>query len=132
MPRAGVIQAGIPVSLTGQFQVQGKQVLAGLQAWVDDVNKAGGIALRPGATGLGLELVHYDDASLARQARQATERLITQDRVDLLFGPYSSVLASASAAVAEENHRVMWNQGGASDNIYQQGYRYWSPSWACG
>ena len=124
MPRAGVIRAGIPVSLTGEFQVQGKQVLAGIQAWIDDVNKAGGIALQPGATKLGLELIHYDDAGLARQARRATERLIAQDRVDLLFGPYSSVLASASAAVAEERHRVMWNQGGASDNIYQQGYRY--------
>lgn len=124
MRRAGVIQAGIPVSLTGQFQVQGKQALAGLQAWVDDINLAGGIALGPGAARLGLNLVHYDDASLARQARRATERLILHDRVDLLFGPYSSVLASASAAVAEERHRVMWNQGGASDNIYQRGYRY--------
>ncbi|PKB65072.1 MAG: hypothetical protein BZY80_01030 [SAR202 cluster bacterium Io17-Chloro-G2] len=124
MPRDAVIQAGIPVSLTGQFQVQGKQTLAGLQAWVDDVNKAGGIAPRSGGTRLALELVHYDDASLAHQARRATERLITHDRVDLLFGPYSSVLASAAAAVAEERHRVMWNQGGASDDIYQQGYRY--------
>ena len=124
MPHAGVIKAGIPVSLTGQFQVQGKQALAGIQTWADDVNRAGGIALRPGSTRLKLELVHYDDASLSQQAQRATERLIIRDKVDLLFGPYSSVLASASAAVAEEHHRVMWNQGGASDNIYQRGYRY--------
>ncbi|MCH7711977.1 MAG: ABC transporter substrate-binding protein, partial [Chloroflexi bacterium] len=78
MPGARVIKAGVPVSLTGQFQVQGNQVLAGLMAWVDDVNKAGGIVIRPGTAGFGLELVHYDDASLARQARRATERLITQ------------------------------------------------------
>ena len=124
MPLAGVIKAGIPVSLSGQFQMQGKQALAGIQSWIGDVNRAGGIALRPGSVGLRLELIHHDDASLSQQVRRVTERLITQDNVDLLFGPYSSVLASASAAVAEEHHRVMWNQGGASDDIYQRGYRY--------
>jgi branched-chain amino acid transport system substrate-binding protein len=119
-----VIKAGIPVSLTGQFQVQGKQALTGLRAWVNDVNEAGGISLQPGRPGISVELVHYDDGSTARQVRGATERLLAHDGVDLLFGPYSSVLASASAAVAEEHRRVMWNQGGASDDIYQRGYRY--------
>ena len=124
MPFAGVIKAGIPVSLTGQFQVQGRQALTGMQAWVDDVNRAGGIFVKPGSAKLSLELLYHDDASVIRQVRMVTERLITQDGVDLLFGPYSSVLASASASVAEEHHRLMWNQGGASDDIYQRGYRY--------
>ena len=122
--RRNVIKAGISVSLTGQFQVQGKQALVGLQAWANDVNRSGGIPLSSGSAGLTVDLVHYDDASIAGQARQATEHLILQDRVDLLFGPYSSVLASTSAAVAEQHNRVMWNQGGASDDVYKQGYRY--------
>ena len=124
MNRWNVIKAGISVSLTGQFHVQGRQALAGLQAWIDDVNRSGGIPLSPGSAGLKVDLVHYDDASIARQACAVTERLILKDRVDLLFGPYSSVLASTSAVVAEEHSRVMWNQGGASDDVYEQGYRY--------
>ena len=124
MQRDGVIKAGIPVSLTGQFQLQGKQALAGIRAWAGDVNESGGIALGDGSTRMGLELVYYDDASQPQQVRQATERLIDHDRVDLLFGPYSGVLSSAAAAVAEKHHQIMWNQGGASDDIYQRGYRY--------
>mgnify|MGYP001440049571 CR=1 FL=1 len=44
---------GMPVSLSGQFQAQGRQALAGLQAWARDVNDGS-----PGT----FRIVHYDDA----------------------------------------------------------------------
>ncbi|PKB78920.1 MAG: hypothetical protein BZY88_15935, partial [SAR202 cluster bacterium Io17-Chloro-G9] len=127
MASLGQIKAGIPVSLTGQFQVQGKQALAGLQAWASDVNSTGGVSV--GETGgipktrRALEVVFHDDASTIEGVRRATEALITQDRVDLLFGPYSSVLTAQAAAAAEKHQRVLWNHGGASDDVYQQGYQ---------
>ena len=110
--------------MSGQFQVQGRQALSGLQAWADDVNRSGGIAL--GSTGPRAELtvIHHDDASKPEQAKRTTERLICQDRVDLLFGPYSGVLSRAAAQVAESRQRLMWNQGGATDDIYQRGFRW--------
>ena len=73
---------------------------------------------------LPVSVVYYDDASESDPARQATVRLITRDRVDLLFGPYSSVLSRAAAEVAEAHQRLLWNQGGAADDIYQQGFRW--------
>ena len=124
MSSTRVLKAGIPVSLSGQFEVQGKQALAGLQAWAEDVNQRGGISLGHPGSNWQVAVVHYDDASQADGARAATTRLITQDRVDLLFGPYSSVLSKAAAGVAEAHQRLMWNQGGAADDIYQQGYRW--------
>ena len=115
------------MSLTGQFQVQGKQALAGLQAWADDVNQAGGLWVGTAPSGSSVrkavEVVFQDDAGTVERVRRVTENLITRDKVDLLFGPYSSVLTTASAAVAEEHRRVLWNQGGASDDVYQRGYR---------
>ena len=127
MPFSGAITAGIPVSLTGQFQTQGKQALAGLEAWAADVNGAGGVRLGTGPGGTPTRYrvqVHaQDDESVIDGVRRATVHLLTVDRVDLLFGPYSSVLTSASAAVAEDRHRLLWNQGGASDDVYQKGYR---------
>ncbi len=118
------VKAGIPVSLSGQFQVQGRQALAGLQAWAEYVNQAGGLR----AAGLGaprpVSVVHYDDASRATLAGQATSRLIITDQVDLLFGPYSAVLTSAAARVAEAHGRVLWNQGGASGQLYERGFRW--------
>ena len=53
-----------------------------------------------------------------------TEKLILEDRVDLLLGPYSSVLTLAAADVAEASQRVLWNHGGSSDKICSQGYRW--------
>lgn len=115
-----VIKAGISVSMTGQFQTQGRQALAGLRAWVNDVNRAGGI--RVGIHRRQVELVHYDDCSLADGAEKATRQLIDEDRVDLIFGPYSSSLARAASIATAERQQVMWNQGGA-DAVYRPGCR---------
>jgi branched-chain amino acid transport system substrate-binding protein len=49
---------------------------------------------------------------------------LTRDRVDLLFGPYSSVLTMAAAPIAEGHGKILWNHGGASDAIYEQGWRH--------
>ena len=118
---SAAIKVGISASLSGQFQTQGRQALAGIRAWAEDANRAGGLTVadRPGP--LPVSVVCYDDASLADGTRRATRRLILDDRVDLLFGPYSSVLAQAAAAVAAEHNRLLWNHGGASDNIQRTG-----------
>jgi branched-chain amino acid transport system substrate-binding protein len=109
---------GVPVSLTGQFQAQGRQTLAGLQTWCRDANAASLDSVD------SFQLLHYDDASNSATVCEVTRRLIVDDQVDLLIGPYSSVLTSAAAQIAEEHGKLLWNQGGASDNVYQQGYRW--------
>ncbi len=117
-----VVKAGMPASLTGQFAGQGTQAFRGAQAWVQDCNYGGGLTVagvpRP------VELVRYDDESSTAAAAEATRRLIVQDRVDLLLGPYASSLSLASASVAEERRRVLWCHGGASDDIYSKGYKW--------
>jgi len=115
------LKAGIPVSLSGQFQVQGRQALAGLQAWARDVNASGGVWVQGLGERLTVTVRHYDDGSRSDLAQRATQRLISEDQVDLLFGPYSSVLTRAAAEVANENDCLLWNQGGASDAIHRQG-----------
>ena len=109
------LSVGMPISLSGQFQAQGRQALAGLQAWARDANSAASNSFR---------VVHYDDASDRSTVREATRRLIVDDRVDILIGPYSSVLTSAAAEVAEAHGMLLWNQGGASDSVYERGYRW--------
>ncbi len=117
---AATVKAGISASLTGQFSTQGQQALAGLSVWVDYVNQQGGLAV--GDAQLPVTLVSYDDGSTADSTRQATERLITDDNVDLLFGPYSAGLTTAAAEVAESHGRVIWNHGGAGDAHYARGF----------
>ena len=113
------IKVGIAVSLTGQFRLQGKQTLAGIRAWVDDCNAAGG--MRVAQSDRPVELVWRDDGSRRDAALGITEQLIVADRVDILIGPYSAVLTNAAAEVARVRGKLLWNQGGASPLVYQQG-----------
>ena len=113
------VKVGIPVSLTGQFSVQGMQTLAGIQAWVNGVNDAGGLMV--GGAASPVELVYQDDESRQEKVREITRRLICEDRVDILVGPYSAVLTNAAAEVARDHERLLWNQGGATPLVYQRG-----------
>ena len=113
------IKVGIPVSLTGQFSLQGKQTLAGIQAWAGDMNRSGGLIL--GGRALPVELIWHDDGSRRENVRAVTVRLILEDAVDLLVGPYSAVLTNAAAEVAGRYEKLLWNQGGASPTVYEQG-----------
>ena len=113
------IKIGIPVSITGQFELQGQQTLAGVLAWVEDVNLRGG--LQVGGCKMPVEIIWRDDRSRRQKARAITEQLIVNDRVDLLIGPYSAMLSNAAAEVAQSHGKLMWNQGGASPLIYQRG-----------
>ena len=113
------IKVGIPVSLTGQFSLQGMQTLAGIQTWVNGVNDAGGLIV--GGAASPVELVYQDDESRRERVREITRRLICEDRVNILVGPYSAVLTNAAAEVARDHERLLWNQGGATPLVYQRG-----------
>ena len=114
------VRVGIPVSLTGQFSLQGKQTLAGIGSWAEDVNRSGG--LQVGGQRRPVALVCRDDgSSRCIRVRAVTEQLILDERVDLLVGPYSAVLTNAAAEVAREHGKLLWNQGGASPLVYQKG-----------
>lgn len=113
------IKVGIPVSLTGQFSVQGRQTLTGLQAWAADVNRNGG--LQAGARAAPVTIFWRDDASRPDHARDITAHLIDHAAADLIIGPYSAALTRAAAPVAQARRRLLWNQGGASPAVYRQG-----------
>ena len=113
------IKIGIPVSLTGQFSLQGRQTLAGIQAWAADVNRDGG--LRVGQHASPVAILWRDDASRAANARDITARLIDDDHADIIIGPYSAALTRAAAQAAQARRRLLWNQGGASPALYRQG-----------
>lgn len=119
-----MIVSGACLSLTGRFTLQARQAMWGLRLWETWVNEHGGLPPRSGESPQLISLRFYDDRSRIDEARAGVRRLLAVDRVDLLFGPYSSVLTLAVAPIADAHEKVLWNHGGSSDEIHTQGCRY--------
>ena len=118
------LTVGAALSQTGLYALQGQQALQGLSLWVEETNARGGLFVPEVDYSVPLRLITYDDHSRRRDVETLTARLITNDRVDFLIGPYSSGLAYAAAAIAEAHQKVLWNHGGSSDAIMRQGFRW--------
>ncbi len=90
------ITIGFSVSLTKNkdidFTSDGQLILQGYQLWANTVNNNGGILGRP------VKLVYYDDHSDPATTTQRYTTLIKKDKVDLLFGPFSTLLTKAAEA----------------------------------
>jgi branched-chain amino acid transport system substrate-binding protein len=92
------IKVGCSMALTGGVAAIGKQVLAALEIWKDDVNAKGGLL------GRQVQLVYYDDQSNPSNVPPIYTKLIEVDKVDLLIGPYATnMVAPAIAVVAAHN-----------------------------
>jgi branched-chain amino acid transport system substrate-binding protein len=117
------IRVGLSASVSGRFELQGRQALEGCLLWQSYVNGQGGIALACGKR-KPVELIWYDDSSQTRNARNNALRLLREDQVDVLMGPYASSLTMAVAEIAERHKKVLWNHGGASDEISERGWKY--------
>jgi branched-chain amino acid transport system substrate-binding protein len=117
------ILVGLSVSLTGRYSAPGRQALDGLRLWQSYVNSRDGITVGQAAP-RPVRLVFHDDQSRASLALENALRLLGQDRVDALFGPYSSGLTMTVAEVAREQRKVLWNHGGSTDEILNRGWQH--------
>ncbi len=107
---------GASLSLSGRFQRQGEQARDGLRLWADYA--------RDTRDGPRPRLIVLDDRSRASLAQEHARRLLGEERVDILVGPYSSGLVLAVAPIAAAAGAALWNHGGTSDVIFQQGWRH--------
>jgi branched-chain amino acid transport system substrate-binding protein len=110
---ANPIKVGLSISETGPFAATGEYQLKGYKLFVSQLNQRGGWLGRP------VQLVVYDDQSNPGTAVLLYEKLISQDHVDLLVGPYSSGITQAALAVPEKHHMVMLDPGAAATDIYR-------------
>ena len=117
------IAVGLSVSLSGRLQLQSQQALRGILLWNSYANAQGGISIGTGEK-RSVRLIWHDDRSQAGRARDNVLRLVHEDHVDILLGPYSSSLTLAVGEIAEQHKKVLWNYGGSSDEIFTRGWRY--------
>jgi branched-chain amino acid transport system substrate-binding protein len=117
-----VIRIGAPLPITGPLSPEAKKLQNGMNLWAELVNKGGGIKV--GAKKMKVEIVYVDYQSNTPRAVQATEKLITQDKVDFLFSPFGSGAAKAASSVSEKYQMPTIAATASSEQVYDQGYKY--------
>lgn len=118
----GTITLGSAISLTGKYSTNGGHTQKGYDMAVDIINSKGGVEV--GDKTYKLEVTYYDDESTPARGAQLAERLIQQDGVDFVLGPYSSGMTKAIAPVTEKYGVPMVEANGASRSLFTQGYEY--------
>ena len=113
---------GAAVSLTGKYSSNGVHTQNGYNMAVDRINSMGGVKV--GGKTYKFDIIYYDDESNPKRAAQLAERLINQDGVEFMLGPYSSGLTKAMAPVTEKYGVPMVEANGASRSLFTKGYKY--------
>jgi branched-chain amino acid transport system substrate-binding protein len=113
---------GSAISLTGKYATDGHHAKTGYDFAIEKINKAGGVKI--GDKSYMLEVKYYDDESTPARGGQLAERLINQDGVQYMLGPYSSALTKAIAPVTEKYQIPMVEAEGASRSLFNKGYKY--------
>jgi branched-chain amino acid transport system substrate-binding protein len=109
------IKIGASLPLTGDFSDPGTAAKKGYELWTDVVNQSGGLL------GRQVQFVIYDNASDPDTAVADYERLITQDKVDLVVGPFSSKLVIPTSEVAAKYGYAFPEPAGGAPHVFDRG-----------
>src|ERR1700742_4934404 len=115
---ADPVRIGVALSQTGNLADSAAPYFKGLDLWRRQAHVRGGLAGHP------IEFVVYDDRSDPATAARLYEKLITDDKVNLVMSSLGSATAATGSAVAEKHKMVMINGGGAAEAIQQRGFKY--------
>ncbi len=119
---AQTIKIGASIALTGPVSREGKLVKDGYDYWLDHVNKQGGILV--GGKRMPVQVVFYDDESNAQTSARLTEKLITEDKVQFLLGPFSSPITMQTSVIGEKYKILTMATQANADAIYERGFKY--------
>src|SRR4030088_908984 len=109
------ITIGVSVSDTGDFSGDGKALQQGYDLWAQDVNAKGGLL------GHRVTMKYVDDASSTQQVVTNYQALITQDRVALVFGPFSSLLTIPASAATDRYGYAFPEPAGGGPAVFKLG-----------
>jgi len=114
---------GYAVPLTGTFGRDGNLVKDAYAFWADIVNAKGGIEVK--GKKYPIELSFIDDKSMAAENAKFTEKLITEDKVDLVLGGFGSDSVFAGSAVAEKYKYPLISGAASSNKLFERGFKYY-------
>ncbi len=113
-----VIKFGCAICFTGKNSRTGKLYVDSYNLAKDAINKAGGIKV--GGKSYPIEIIYYDDKSSDAESAKLVEKLIVEDKVNFLLGPYTSWITIPDSLVAQRYKIPMVEGGGASGKIFSR------------
>ena len=117
-----VLPIGSAISLTGKYATNGIHAKNGYEFAIKKIAENGGIKV--GDKCYNFKVTYYDDESKGDRGATLAERLINQDGMKYMLGPYSSGLTKAIAPVTEKYKIPMVEAEGASRSLFNKGYKY--------
>ena len=115
-------KVGVVTSLSGELVFGGTVTKRGYDMWADTVNQQGGIEIA--GKKYKVTLVYADDQSTPATAAVAGERLITQEKVDFILGPYASGPTLALAPITEKYKMPHITGSAESPLIWKRKFKY--------
>ena len=112
------IKIGASLPLTGDFSEPGKAAQQGYKVWESITNANGGLL------GRKVQIVVKDDASNQNTVVADYNALVSQDKVNMLLGTFSSLLNLPASTVAERHRMLYVEPAGGSPEIFSRGYKY--------
>jgi branched-chain amino acid transport system substrate-binding protein len=113
------IKVGASLPLTGEFSEPGKAAKQGYEVWEATVNDSGGLI-----DGRPVKMVIKDDQSNQNTIVSDYNALISQDKVDLLLGTFSSLLNLPASTVAERNRMLYVEPAGGAPELFDRGFKF--------
>lgn len=117
--KVGTLYAG-----TGTFSTPSKAQFEGLQFWAKHTNRNGGVYVKAFKAKLPVKIIAYDDKSSPELADKLYEKLIKEDKVNILASDFGSVLTAGAIPIAERNHVLLFDQTGSANSFFTKKTRY--------
>jgi branched-chain amino acid transport system substrate-binding protein len=127
------IVIGGTLGLTGAFAEPSTDYKAVYDLWLEKVNKKGGLLGRP------VKMIIYNDESTPTVAQSLYNRLLDQDKVDLVLAPYTTFVGGSIVPIVMSHKKVLFNGGFVGINIFKNNkgwiigsYNYQEPDYTRG
>jgi branched-chain amino acid transport system substrate-binding protein len=118
------IRVGATVAVTGPASAEVGHFKKLMELWAETINAKGGVMLKEYGKRLPIKMVVYDDTSKPPDAVRLYEKLVTEDQVHVLLGPYSSPITVAASTVAEKHQIPMIALEANSTGIFKRGFKW--------
>ncbi|MDX8449903.1 amino acid ABC transporter substrate-binding protein [Mesorhizobium captivum] len=115
--QAATFKAGVITSLSGENILGGNLTKQGYDLWAEAINAKGGVEVA--GERFKVDMFYGDDQSSPATGADAAERLIVQNGVDVLFGPYTSGSTIAVQPICQKYQVPMISGSAESPNVWK-------------